>query len=141
MEVHRSGRSRVFRLGDRSTGKLYSLQDLEHAIDWVRHGQFPSYVRVGWWVIRRFIEHPRLQIVVPIATISSPHVFTARAFRREGVELLQRVIEAISAGSLSLSASESDIDHTIDVEDLGFLLDAYDHGRARGFYTMVGYVY
>jgi hypothetical protein len=140
MRLPDQGSQQFYRIGDRYTGELNTIQDLEDCIDWIEHGRLPRGIQHGYWIARKYIVHPERGWKVPVATVSSFHVFTARAFRAQGVELIRKIIDAITSGSLTLTASESDADYNISVEDLAYLTDAQNHGRTRAFYTLVGYV-
>lgn len=131
---------RVYRIGDRRTGTIESLIELEQCIDRIRYGHFPRLFNVGHWIVRKYIIDPASSHPVPVATVSSHHVFTLNAFRTEGVNLIRRIIEAIANGSLTLTASESDADHSIGIEDLAYLNEAYDNDHTTGYYTVVGHI-
>jgi hypothetical protein len=134
-----SGRTvRVFRIGLRSNGTLETVGDLVSALEWIHEGDFPPIRLSGRWILRRYIIDPSSEDEVPVATISTPAVFTIRAFRELGAGLLESAIQAVESGSLSLTNTGSDVDSYIDPLDLAYLHNALEKNETRGYFTLIG---
>lgn len=138
-----NGRRRNFRVGDRYTGILKNVGELEDTIPLIRRGAFPHVLSIAWWTIRRYLPNPaNPREFVPVATVSSSRVFHVDEFREQGLALVRRVIDALASGSLTLTASGSDQNYLLSLEDLGDIHhydEVYHNGRG-GYLTMVAHI-
>lgn len=132
-----------YAIGVPLTGRLTTEPQVESALVAVqnfRPSVLPRAGFPGYWRLTRFIQR-KGEAAVPVYFLSSHHSFSAPAFREDGVVLLRRLLAALEAGGIpqGLETSDAQSQH-IDPYDLAELTDAWLHGNADAWFTVVGYV-